>query len=141
MRGTLPGSGSLRTVEFPRPLTPNERAVIEALLPAGGFPDVEVYRAQLDALTVVGRCSCGCPTVDLRVDDNAPRSAHPGDPSLPLSASAGDADHLVDVELWAPEGALDEALQVMWYGEHPPAALPDASELTVGPGPERIQIE
>jgi hypothetical protein len=32
-------------------------------------------------------------------------------------------------------------LEVMSYGERPPAALPDARELTVGPGPERIEIE
>jgi hypothetical protein len=40
-------------VEFPHRLTVNERAVLEALLPAGGFTDVDVYRAQLDGLTVV----------------------------------------------------------------------------------------
>jgi hypothetical protein len=130
-------------VEFPRPLTENERAVVEALLPEGGFRDVETYRAQLEAVTVVGRCTCGCPTVDLRVEDSAPRSAHPGVPSLPLWATTGDpndAEDVVDITLWAPEGVLTE-LNVSWYGKRPPAELPDAGKLTVGPAPEPIRVE
>jgi hypothetical protein len=130
-------------VEFPRPLTANERAVLEAVLPSGGFKDVEVYRAQLDGLMVVGRCTCGCPTIDLRVDDAAPRSAHPGVPSLPLWATAGDpndAEDVVDISVWAPDGALTE-LNVSWYGKQPPAALPDARDLAVGPAPGPIRVE
>lgn len=130
-------------MDFPRPLTANERAVIEALLPEHGFRDVDTYRAQLRTVTVVGRCTCGCPTIDLGVDDNAPRSLHPGVPSLPLWATAGDqkdAEAVVDISLWAPEGVLTE-LNVQWYGSQPPAELPDASELTVGPAPEPIRVE
>jgi hypothetical protein len=64
---------------------------------------------------------CGCPTIDLRVDDAAPRSAHPGVPSLPLWATAGDpndAEDVVDISVWAPDGAPTE-LNVSWYSEQP----------------------
>jgi hypothetical protein len=130
-------------VEFPRPLTRNERAVVEALLPEHGFRDVDSYRAQLRTTTVDGQCTCGCPTIYLRVDDSAQRSQHSGVPSLPLWAEAGDptdVETVIEMSLWAPEGVLTE-LNVQWYGSHPPAKLPDAAELTVGPAPEPIRIE
>lgn len=114
-----------------------------ALLPEDGFPDVGAYRAQVEGLTVVGHCTCGCPTIDFQVDGAASRSARPGVPSLPLWASTddpNDADDVVDITLWAPEGFLTE-LNVNWYGAHPPSELPDARALTVGPAPEPIRVE
>jgi hypothetical protein len=122
-------------------LTTKERAILDALIPEDGFPDTDVYRAQLDHVTVVGRCACGCPTIYLRVDDSARRAEHRGDPDLPLWGTAGDPadrDGVVDVAVWAPDGTLTE-LNVSWYGERPPAALPDVGELIVGPGPEPIR--
>jgi hypothetical protein len=62
-------------------------------------------------------CLCGAPA---------------GDPA--------DPDDVVDVAVWAPDGTLTE-LNVSWYGERPPAALPDAGELIVGPGPEPIRVD
>ena len=130
-------------MEFPRPLSANERAVLEALIPEGGFEDADVYRAQLDHATVVARCTCGCPSIDLQVDATAPRSVHAGDPSLPLWGSVGDpgdVDGLMDIVVWAPEGALTE-LEVMYYGSGPPTTLPDAADVRVGPGPDTVHVD
>lgn len=46
-----------------RPLTPREREVLDALL-AVEFDGVDELRAQAPAATVVGTCSCGCPSID-----------------------------------------------------------------------------
>ena len=51
----------------PRPLTPRERAVLDALLAAGG-PGVAPLRRQAAQVSVVGGCGCGCPSVDFRPD-------------------------------------------------------------------------
>lgn len=46
-----------------RPLTLREREVLDALL-AVEFDGVADLRAQARAATVVGTCSCGCPSID-----------------------------------------------------------------------------
>jgi hypothetical protein len=66
-RGYRPGMG------FPRALTEHEREVLLLLLPREGFEDVDVYRAQVDAATVTGMCSCGCATINLEVDPKQQR--------------------------------------------------------------------
>ena len=49
----------------PRPLTERERAVLDALLSVE-FDGVEELRAQAADVAVVGRCPCGCPSVDFQ---------------------------------------------------------------------------
>ncbi len=39
-------------MDFPRALTDREREVLLLLLPPEGFPDVDVYRAQVDQAAV-----------------------------------------------------------------------------------------
>lgn len=56
-----------------RPLTPNERTALDTLL-AADFPGAAELRAQAATARVVGRCGCGCPTIDLVVDDATPRA-------------------------------------------------------------------
>ncbi len=48
-----------------RPLTKHERDIIQWLLdhPEEGNPDIPQLKTQIDALTVVEKCTCGCPTV------------------------------------------------------------------------------
>jgi hypothetical protein len=50
----------------PRPLNAEERAVLDLLL-APEFPGAAQLRCQVAHMRVVGRCSCGCATVDLEV--------------------------------------------------------------------------
>jgi hypothetical protein len=70
----------------PRPLTRRERAVLEALL-AEDLPGAEPLRRQSAAVTVVGGCGCGCPSIDFQPDrgrgmtvrvNAAVRGAHDG---------------------------------------------------------------
>jgi hypothetical protein len=49
----------------PRPLDTQRRAVLVALLDRADFDGRDELLAQVDAAPVVGRCTCGCATVDL----------------------------------------------------------------------------
>jgi len=44
---------------------------------ANGIPEAQTYAAQLDHLRVVGRCGCGCPTVDLAFGDSQHNTTGP----------------------------------------------------------------
>lgn len=57
-----------------RPLTPDARATLDALL-AGDDPVRAALRAQLPYVTVRDGCACGCATVELRVDRTAVAAA------------------------------------------------------------------
>jgi len=49
----------------PRQLSAIERSILDALLDPE-FSGVQALRDQLDGVIVVGRCDCGCPTIDLQ---------------------------------------------------------------------------
>src|SRR3569833_163816 len=71
-----------------RPLSAEERAVCEWLIDHG-TADAKKYAPQLSRVTVVSRCTCGCPTIDLAVD---------GKSTVGASEIIGDAEGL------SPEG-------------------------------------
>jgi hypothetical protein len=50
-----------------RPLTTDERILLEWLI-SNGSPSAAKYAAQIPRVSVVSRCTCGCPTLDLAVD-------------------------------------------------------------------------
>jgi hypothetical protein len=50
-----------------RPLTTDERMLLEWLI-AHGSPNAAKYAPQIPRVSVVSRCTCGCPTIDLAVD-------------------------------------------------------------------------
>jgi hypothetical protein len=50
-----------------RPLTTDERILLEWLI-ANGSPSAMKYAPQIPRVSVVSRCTCGCPTIDLAVD-------------------------------------------------------------------------
>jgi hypothetical protein len=50
-----------------RPLSKEERTLLEWLV-AHGMPNAGRYASQIPHVTVVSRCKCGCPTIDLAVD-------------------------------------------------------------------------
>ena len=56
----------------PRPLTPHERRLVEFLL--DGPVNSAELRAQAASAVVSGVCSCGCPSIQLAVDEDAPRA-------------------------------------------------------------------
>ena len=60
-------------LDEPRPLNDAERSMLLALL-APEYPGVSELRSQVPDAVVVGKCDCGCPTVDIKVPPSAPRS-------------------------------------------------------------------
>jgi hypothetical protein len=111
----------------PRALTQTERASLLRLLPEDGFTGVVEYREQVDHTSVVGRCPCGCPTIDLAVDQSrAPQSPVPGTPLLPLEGEASVGENFQQLILFARHGWL-ESLELVYYSEAPPSTLPDAN--------------
>jgi hypothetical protein len=50
-----------------RPLTTDERILLEWLI-SNGSPSAAKYASQIPRVSVVSRCTCGCPTIDLAVD-------------------------------------------------------------------------
>jgi hypothetical protein len=59
-----------------RPLTKEERTLLEWLI-TNGNPDAQQYTSQIADVTVVGRCTCGCPSIDLAVGDHEQRKSGP----------------------------------------------------------------
>jgi hypothetical protein len=57
------------TIPENRQLNAGERTLIEWLI-ANGVPEARAFTHQLTELHVIGRCSCGCPTVDLAFRDS-----------------------------------------------------------------------
>jgi hypothetical protein len=50
-----------------RPLTTEERILLEWLI-SNGSPSAARYASQIHRVTVVSRCTCGCPTIDLALN-------------------------------------------------------------------------
>jgi len=59
-----------------RALSSEERALLEWLI-ANGNQGAQRYASQLADITVVGLCTCGCPTLDLAVGDREERTTGP----------------------------------------------------------------
>ena len=56
-----------------RALSSEERALLEWLI-ANGNPGAKRYAPQLANISVVGLCTCGCPTLDLAIGDREERT-------------------------------------------------------------------
>ena len=59
-----------------RPLSKEERTLLEWLVANGG-PDAQQYASQIADFSVVGRCTCGCPSIDLSVGRREQRKTGP----------------------------------------------------------------
>jgi hypothetical protein len=75
-----------------RALTEDERALLEWLL-HHGTSAAAMYLEQLPMVSVVSRCGCGCPTIDLAVNGRAALISSP-------------TTILADAEGVSPEGVL-----------------------------------
>jgi hypothetical protein len=67
MRQNLTEQKAATTLPVDRPLTLEEFKLAEYLLHYAGAAEAEAFIPQLGHARVTGRCSCGCPTVDLAV--------------------------------------------------------------------------
>jgi hypothetical protein len=107
----------------PRPLAVHERAILDHLLSLE-FEGVEQLRRQAADATVVGRCDCGCPTIELATSADPLEVAFesrlaPVEGRVVLEASEPPAD----VILFVDDGRISY-LELVWYSEAPPADWP-----------------
>lgn len=103
-----------------RTLSRNEQGLVDALL-APQFLGVEALRQQAKSLLGRPGCTCGCGTIELLPQGDAPRSA-----SVSPAPSVGRVRDAAGVEvgglvLLIRDGLLD-SLEV--YSHHEPLALP-----------------
>jgi len=112
-----------------RSLTPEERDLLERLL-GRGTENAERYLKQLPDTTVVGKCSCGCPTLDLAVRGIA---ASLSSPSTILADARGVSPEGVQFEiiLHAREGLLSELEAYSILGESSGFTLPPIDEIEI----------
>ena len=61
-----------------RALSKEERTLLEWLV-ANGSPEARQYASQIEDIMVVGRCTCGCPSIDLAVGDGKHRKTEPSE--------------------------------------------------------------
>ena len=69
----------------PRPLTPRERELLDFLL--DGPVSSPELRAQAATAVVSGVCSCGCPSIQLAVAEDAPRAFLNGPEVVPTGGA------------------------------------------------------
>jgi hypothetical protein len=111
-----------------RSLSDQERRLLEKLLRhpvPGSGADV----GQLPLVTVVSRCGCGCPTIDLAV---AGRMAPPGSPTTILASGEGVSPEGVrfGINLHGREGLISE-LEVYSITGSTPFTLPEVEDIEV----------
>lgn len=89
-----------------RPPTEEERKLLEWLL-AHGSPDAKPFLSQIANVNVVGKCTCGCPTIDLALGDREQRKTAP---SHILADFVGRTPEGIDVGviLHARDGEISE---------------------------------
>ena len=93
------------TPEF-RSLSLTELRLLEWLL-AHGTVEAANYAAQISRASVVSRCTCGCPTLDLALDGKGSPTA--GCSMIPAEAGGRSPEGVpVNVVLHACEGGLSE---------------------------------
>ena len=97
---------------FPRPLEAGEQELIEALLGAARS-GVGRYLGQLARVEVVGKCRCGCPSVDLAIE-SGPQNGTPTPLVLADAESPGEVQ--VGVILWVCGGVLSGLEVHPWDG-------------------------
>jgi len=108
----------------PRPLTIRENEILAFLLSAE-FPDVEKLRRQAQTAQVIGRCECGCATIDLRVDDSMPTADEVGQSNAVDAAGrpAPDDGPPLELILFVKSGRLS-SIEIVCYGDSPVGEFP-----------------
>ena len=114
--------------ELPRPLLPEERATLLALLNYADFKGRDALVAQVDSARVTWYCGCGCATVNLSVDPAAPSARKTYRP-IPNEAVVVDPDGetIGGVIVFADGGYLSN-LEIFWY-EEPISPFPPLDRL------------
>src|SRR5579864_3780467 len=105
----------------PRPLEPDELRILTLLL-AEDFAGADELRAQLPFVRVVGRCTCGCATVELEVAHERSAPAGRRQSPIPSEAQVRDAadEPAGGVLIFLKNGWL-AGLEIYSYGDPIPA--------------------
>jgi hypothetical protein len=103
--------------ELPRPLLPEERATLLALLNYADFKGRDALVEQVDSARVTWYCGCGCATVTLSVDSAAPSACKTYRP-IPNEAIIVDpkGETIGGVVVFADDGYLSQ-LRNFWHYE------------------------
>jgi len=120
----VPNTGDFRT-PLNRPITDREAALILWLL-KHGEAGAERYIPQIDRLVVVSKCTCGCPTIDLALE-NEPVS-HAGHGLISDHVAFVDG-HCIGVMLFANEKQLRMLEGYSLAGTDKPFECPDIDAL------------
>jgi hypothetical protein len=111
-----------------RPLSDEERTLLEWLL-ANGSPDAREYAQQVSEVRVVGRCTCGCPSVDLALGDRQERTIGPSQVLADFEGITTDGIE-VGIILHARQGQLSELeIYSMFDDSERPFGLPRIDSL------------
>jgi hypothetical protein len=114
------------SIDAPRELTPDERALLEFMIALAPSSQVEL-RIQASTARVSGVCKCGCGTYDLHVDPTTPPATGLDTPAADV-VGRGD-DHPLEVLLFVGDGRLG-CVEIVRYGDVPPGKpLPRPEEL------------
>jgi hypothetical protein len=116
--------------ELPRPLLPEERQTLLALLSHADFDGRDALLQQVEVAHVSGYCGCGCATVDLTVEPEARSTGRTYRP-IPNEAELLDAtgEPIGEVIVFADDGYLSN-LEIVWY-EEPISPFPPLDRLVL----------
>ena len=110
-----------------RALTQQERALLEWLI-ANGNSDAKEYSLQLADLSVVGACTCGCPTIDLALGSHDQRKTASSKILADFVGATAEGVE-VGVILHAREGEISELEVYAITNVKEPFALPTIESL------------
>lgn len=115
----------------PRPLTSEERDVLELLLSAD-FEGAADLRVQAKSAMSVGGCACPCPSVDMLVTDPDAKPVPMPSRVVPaeLRIEANEDGIPGDVILFVDDGRLSY-LEYVYYTDEAPTAWPPISQLSL----------
>jgi hypothetical protein len=114
-------------VDYPRPLTETEKAVLLRVLEMTDAPDLEKLRRQVEVATATAPCTCPCPSVGLAVDARQARPiSHAGRLEVEVYYGSG------AVMVWVDDGWLSN-LETWWWSDDPPSEFPPLDSLRLAP--------
>lgn len=109
-----------------RELKPEEKELIKHLLTH--LPNPAPHIEQLDYLRVVGKCDCGCPTIDLALKEYINKSSQI--PEILVEADGQSPEGIpVGIILWTKAGNIS-GLEVYPWEDTDKFGLPDTKTLT-----------
>jgi hypothetical protein len=113
-----------------RELNSDERRILHLLL-SPEFEGVQELRWQSDNAVVVGRCLCGCPTIDIDVRSISPPVPISG-PLSPFEAKvSAEEDEMPGEIILFVRGGLISSMEYVYYSDTAPSEWPSSGRMSV----------